>query len=193
MHDDLDPPDPLVEPLLVSLGRVILGANALEKILLVDIARRRADDEGLVEQLSIDLTRLEKQPAGVLLQRLTALGLSTNLSERVADAIRRRNLLVHHFMEDLQFAQAAQGQDVDAAVNRIDALAADCQALINEIAPAAFAGVEAVLGADLQTLAQTLSALDPQDIADDALRAQIESAQQLLPKEWLAQPPSGQD
>jgi hypothetical protein len=44
MHGDLDAPDPLVEPLLISLGRAVLGASALEKILLVDIARRRADN-----------------------------------------------------------------------------------------------------------------------------------------------------
>jgi len=184
MHQDLDPPDARVAPLLQALGRAVLGAGALEKILLVDIAQRRAKAEGLVEQLSIDLARLERKPGGTLLETLKVLGLSPELSDRVTDVIRRRNVLVHHFMEDPQLARAAQGEDVNQAVDRIDQVAADCQALVNDIAPAAFAGIQTALGIDFDTVVKTIISIDPADISDAATRAEVEKAQQLMPAEW---------
>jgi hypothetical protein len=87
-------------------------------------------------------------------------------------------------MEDPQLARAAQGEDVNQAVDRIDQVAAECQALVNDIAPTAFAGIQTALGIDFDTIVKTIINIDPTDITDEATRAEVVKAQQLMPTEW---------
>jgi hypothetical protein len=171
---ELDPADPSVAPLLQAIGRAVLGAAALEKVLLVDIAQRQAARDGLAKQLARDLSRLERQPAGALLRTLCELGIPAELAAGIEDVIVRRNQLVHRLMEDAQLLAALGGTGVNRAVERVDELAADCQRLINGIAPDAFAGAERALGAPLPELFQMLQGLDPETVDDERLRAQLE-------------------
>jgi hypothetical protein len=77
--EELGPIAPALEPLLLAIGRAMLSAAALEKVLLVDIASRRAQREGLTPKLGDDLARLERLPAGALLQRLQELGITLSV------------------------------------------------------------------------------------------------------------------
>jgi hypothetical protein len=51
----LDPIDERLLPLAQSIGRAVLGAAALEKILLVDFAHRYGTQRGLRQELEREL------------------------------------------------------------------------------------------------------------------------------------------
>lgn len=177
---ELNPVDEKFLPLAQAIGRAVLGAAGLEKVLLVDIAQRRAKTEGLTDQLGQQLSRLEAQPAGALLRTLRELGMPGDLADGIQDAIGRRNHLVHRFMEDPDVAAAfTTGEGVDRIVERVDELAADCQRLINEVAPVAFSSAEQALGTTLLDLVELAKSADLEAIEDDQLRAQLRLAQNI--------------
>jgi len=60
----------------------------------------RTEDEGMSRQLDDDLAKLATAPAGPLHKALRGLGLPEELDQRIADAIHRRNQIVHHMTED---------------------------------------------------------------------------------------------
>jgi hypothetical protein len=175
-HPELDSADERLRPLLEAIGRAVLGAATLEKMLLVDIAQRRVTKDGFDDELSHTLSELEAQPAGRLLQHLRELGIAPELAGRINEVLKRRNRLVHHFLEDPEVLEAIWGNvSVDPFVDRVDELAADCQRLVNEIGPLAFSGAEKALGVELPELAQSLMRIDPESVEDEELRSQVES------------------
>ena len=157
----------------MSIGRAVLGAAAFEKVLLVDIARRRADQEGLVEEVGRELSHLERRTAGGLLRVLVRLGVAEHLAVRIQDLIDRRNQLVHGFMEDASVVNAVATRELAPVVARVDQIAADCQALINEIAPPAFGALETMFGMSLSGLSEMLRSLELDSISDERLREQV--------------------
>jgi hypothetical protein len=183
-NPDLDAIDPAISPLLEAIGRAVLGAAALERVLLVDIAQRRARNDGLGDELREQLARLETKPAGTLLATLRRLGMTADLATRTEDVVRRRNRLVHHFLDDPQtLTSLTNSEGVGALVDRVDALAADCQSLINDIAPIAFSGAEQVLGFRLRDFFEVAHGIDIGQVGDPLLRAQLELARSIDPDE----------
>jgi hypothetical protein len=171
--DELGPVEPGFEPLLISIGRAVLAAAALEKVLLVDIARRRADRDGLVDQLSEDVSKLERQPAGSLLTALKELGLTDELAQRTGELILRRNNLVHRFLEDPVIVSALESGNIDPVIEQVDRVAVDCQTVVNEIAPDAFGGVAQIFGMPVERVVDLVRAVDPASITDERLREQL--------------------
>lgn len=151
------------------VGRAVLVAAVLEKVLLVDIAQRQVDRDGWTQRLGHELADLERRPAGRLLGTLEALGIPSDLAGRIQGVIDRRNRLVHHLMEDADVLLAMTGVNPQPVIERIDQLAADCQALINDIAPGAFAGVEGAFGATLPDLLREVRGLDLDGPGDETL------------------------
>jgi hypothetical protein len=180
----LDPIDASLAPLAQSIGRAVLGAAALERVLLVDIARRQAERDGLREDFSDELSRLERRPAGTLLGRLRELGIAPELASDIGDVIRRRNDLVHHFMEDASFVAAFSGGDLAPLIERVDALAGDCQKVINELVPRTFGELARALNVDLAEVFSALHAVDLDGVDDDHLRSQI-AVVQAMPVEQV--------
>jgi hypothetical protein len=171
--EELGPIDPAIEPLLLSIGRAVLGAAALEKVLLVDIANRRAQRDGFGPDLGDDLARLERLPAGALLQTLQQLGIDEDLAGRISELIGRRNRLVHGFMDDADVIAAFESRDVVALVQRVDEIALDCQRVVNQLAPSAFAELEQLFGVPLEQLIDIVLTIEPDSIADTRLRDQL--------------------
>jgi len=79
----LTPIDLAVAPLMQVVGRAVLGAAALEKVLLVDIADRQVGRAGSPNASEEQLARIEHQPAGVLLGTLKEFGVPPTLAERI--------------------------------------------------------------------------------------------------------------
>jgi hypothetical protein len=86
----LDPMDPRVGPLPLAIGQVVLGCAALEKFLLLDIAVRSIERDGMRPELGAELARLERHPAGTRLKRLRELGTSDAPADRIADVVPRQ-------------------------------------------------------------------------------------------------------
>ena len=174
-HPELDPVDERVAPIVLALGRTVLAASALEKLLVVDIAQRSAKAHGLTDGLGRQLTELERRPAGALLRTLRSLGVEGDLAERIEGVITRRNRLVHGAMADSVIARPlATGEGVDVAVDYIDVLGADIQAIINEIGPGAFGGAEAALGHTMSELLAAAKTVELGSIEDPNLREELE-------------------
>lgn len=166
-------PDEKTSPLLVALGQLLISATGLEKGLLIEIARLRAEDEGLSEELGRELSRLERLPAGALRDELRKFELPDDLNVRIADAIDGRNHVVHHLMEDPDMIRVVTaGEGVDEMVERITSLAADCAELATELIVVAAQRLAPMLPPD--TL-QTLLTCDLDTIADPQMRKQIEA------------------
>jgi hypothetical protein len=161
MVDDsqLDPMDESLVPLAVAVGRLVLGAAALEKVLLVDIVMRLFHSNPLAEELAAELT----DPA--------------ELARRVEKAIEGRNRVVHHLMEDASVAVAlASGEGLHQVIADIDAIAVECQQVINELVVVAFPTLEKDLGKTLPELVEMVGTIDPETMTDPAVRQQIEFA-----------------
>lgn len=173
-----------------AIGRAVLFAAELEKVLLVEIAQRLVGCEGFSPRVGGELSGLERRPAGTLLERLKTAGLAPDLAARTEHVIERRNRLIHHFLEDGDVLTAMTGGDAEPVIERIDQLAADCQALINEIAPGAFAGVERAFGASLPELLRAVGAMDlaapENDVLPDAVRRQLVALRDAIDPKDLA-------
>jgi hypothetical protein len=174
VDDELGDVDERVAPLVIAIGRAVLGAAALEKVLLVDIARRVVERDGFEEQLRTQLERLERRPAGDLLATLRDLGIAEDLATRIHDVIQRRNRLVHRFMEEPAAVAAMQGREIAPVVETVDAIARDCQTIINELAPSAFSRVLSMFRKTPAELVEQLRGPDPTALGDPALRRQLE-------------------
>ncbi|MHB1808124.1 MAG: hypothetical protein ACYCU0_02365 [Solirubrobacteraceae bacterium] len=173
----LEPDDEHV-PLLTALGRAIVGAAVLEKFLLLELVRLRGENEGLTEELAADVEGLERLTAGGLLKQLRKLGLPSDLDVRIADAIDRRNQLVHHLMEDAEIVKAIQDDDgLDNAVRRVEQLALDCGRLGVELMAVAVPRLEALLGMSLAQIRTILRSIDVNTIEDPLMRQQLEAVQ----------------
>ena len=172
----LDPIDERVVPLALAIGQVVLGAAALEKVLLVDIAMRSVDRDGMRADLGRELSKLERRPAGALLTRLRELAIPDALADRIQDVIDRRNALVHRFHEDTALMIAlGTAEDVDRAAERVQQIAIDCQQIINELIAVSFTRLEGALGMKLPEIVQWLESIDLDTITNPRDRAQLES------------------
>jgi hypothetical protein len=190
---ELDPVDERAVPLVIAIGRLVLAAAALEKVLLVDIIVRDFHLGGQWrEELVRELDELERHPAGKLLGRLRELGISADVAERIDHVIRRRNRVVHHLMEDVKVAVALQtGGGMDEVVADIDRIAIDCQQVVNELALVAFPAMESAIGMTLPQLADRLGSIDLSAIEDLETRQQVEFARILRDAlNWEPQPES---
>jgi hypothetical protein len=58
----LEEMDPAFEPLAQAIGRAVLGAAMVERILLLDITQRLANNQGMTEALRQELGELERPP-----------------------------------------------------------------------------------------------------------------------------------
>jgi len=76
-----------------AIGRAVLFAAELEKVLLVEIAQRLVGCEGFSQHVGEELSGLERRPAGTLLERLKTFGLAPDLAGRIEHVIERRNRL----------------------------------------------------------------------------------------------------
>lgn len=179
----LEPMDEEFKGLAQSIGRAVLAGTLLEKILLVDIAGRKATKDGVSPKLAPWLERLEHRTAGQLLKVLRdELDLDEEVAERVADVIDRRNWLVHHFMQDpAVMALQAESADYEGVIARVDQISQDIQNVINEIGPAAFQGAERVSGISMVKLVQEVQTLDLEAVDDPALRRLLEQLRLIDP------------
>ena len=139
----MDEPDERAEPLLRAMGRLVWGAASLEKILLQVIALLRAERDGQFPS-SKELSRLERAPAGQLLEVLKTLDLPDDLAARIAATIDRRNAIIHRPIEDPEVVQAVvKGENIDVVVTRVEQIALDCGQIAVEL--------QAVTGPRLET------------------------------------------
>jgi hypothetical protein len=178
---ELDPVDEQAAPLVLAVGRLVLGAAMLEKVLLVDIISRDVQQEGTVrEELGRELAELEGKPGGVLLKRLRKLGIPPDLADRVNKVIQRRNRVVHHLLEEPGVVLAMHtGEGIEKIVADIDSVAIDCQQVVNELTLVVFPTLLNALGTTLPELADRLGSIDPSTIEQPAFRQQVEAAQTL--------------
>ena len=181
----IDPIPPALQPLLMAVGRAVVGAAALEKVMLVDIARRRAMGEGFTDELGTELATLERKTAGQLLIRLKQLGLDEPIAERIGKFIARRNEIVHHFMERPDVIKAFMTGDATelvADLEQIAVVSTDCE-------PDCAAHVRsrrAAVRRSLESLVESIQAIDVDTVDDEELRRQVELAQ-MLTAERLAE------
>jgi hypothetical protein len=180
--------DERIAPLLHSIGRTVFTAALLEKLLLADIAQRAAGATGITRELGAEIAKLERRSAGVLVGRLRELGIAPEVAERLEKVLRQRNDIVHHLLEDPAAVVAiATGTGLQGIVDRIDAVAVECQHVIEQLGPDASAGMNAVLmatvGTSLADLVERAQTLDPGAIGDDELRAVVKYARTLDPDE----------
>jgi len=135
----LDPIDARMQPVVLAIGRAVIGAAALEMLVRLHIAQLRVDRVGMAPKLSPELSALDNLTAGQLLSRLRQLEIPVELAERIADVIGRRNDLIHHPLEDQQLMLSGiTGVDIDVAVARIDQISIDCQQIGNQLIAVAF-------------------------------------------------------
>jgi hypothetical protein len=172
-------PDEKAVPLLHAMGLVIWAAQALEKSLLLELARLRAERDGQFPP-EPELSKLEYLTAGPLLDQLRKLDLPGDLAERISDAIDRRNQLMHRAFEDPEMVAAiARGKGLDTVVSRVERLAIDCGELAVELQLVAGARVEAMLEMPQAEMAQVLASIDLAQISDPRWRAQLEAVRAL--------------
>jgi hypothetical protein len=175
-------PDKNGSPLLLAIGRAVLGVAGLEKMLLAEIARLLVErhgggDEARRERASKELARLERLPAGQLLAELRGLELARELDERIGDVIERRNWLVHHLVEDPVIAKAVAGEEIEPAVEQVEQLALDAAALAVELHAVAGTRLAAAIGKSPAELLKIMKSVDPATIEDPDERRQLEAIQ----------------
>jgi hypothetical protein len=189
----LDPVPERAVPLLLAIGRLVLAAAALEKVLLVDIVTREFRRPGAWrEEFVQELSDLQGRPAGKLLERLRGLGIPPELAERIGNVIPKRNRVVHHLMEDRAVnAALVSGEGIEQIAADIDRISIDCQQLANELTLVAFPELEQAIGMSLPELASALSSINPDTIEDPNVRTQLHAARVLRDAlSWERQPGS---
>lgn len=167
--------DKLFEPLALALGHLVLSASLLEDALLADLVQRRVSRDGAQKVFGERLvTRLDRKPAGVLLDHLRELDYEEGLASEVAAAIDGRNHFVHHLFEDPEFVRVLATRDgIDGLVERIEAGTAAIYVVVGKLAPGVTAGAEAMFGRSAPELLRLLREVDPDEIEDDSLRDQL--------------------
>lgn len=179
-----DEPDERTAPFFLAIGQVILAVGGLEYMLLLEIARlfvERSSAAGALnlQELSKEVSRLERLTAGQRLGELRKLELSPDLDQRIGAVIDRRNEIVHHLVEDPQVIKAMGGEGIDVVVKRFEQLALDAAALAAELHLVAAPKLEVGLGVSQAELMQGLKEIDPKTIDDPLARRQVEAAQAL--------------
>lgn len=131
-------------------------------------------------KLESQLTDSGALTAGQLLSRLRGLDLPEDLEVRIAEAIRRRNDLVHHTFEDPDLtAFVLEAKSSSELVRRIDELAVDCASLTVELQLVSVPRLERVLGKSRSELIELAVSIDPTTTADPRARDVLEAIQQL--------------
>jgi len=169
-----------LQPIAGAITAAVLGAASLEKFLIVAIAQRIANRDGVTPALTAELFELEQQTAGRLLGRLRELDIADDVADRIDHVISRRNWLVHHAMEDAELVIAMEtGEGLDAVVQRIEQIAVDCQELINEFAVSALQPLLATLNVTLPQAIEMITSADPETVAPE-LREQFAAVRSML-------------
>lgn len=200
-HQDADPrprvagyfvDDPDGIPLLVAIGRAVVGAGSLEAALRLEAARlvvaqQAGSGASPDSTLPRELSRLDKLTAGGLLGMLRKLGLPEKLDKRIADAVDRRNDLVHRTFEDPELARAIGGDgDLNAVVRRIERLALDCGELAIELQMFAIPKLLELTGGSPAELIDLIKAIDASTMPDPRDRRQLEAVQGIASLEDLS-------
>ena len=170
-------PDDRTDPLLRAIGRAVWGVAALEKMLLAEVVRRRAEREGMTPELAGLVTRLEEHgTAGVLLGELRALDLAEDLERRIRDLVARRNEFVHHLAEDPVIVRGiVDPEGMDEAVAHVEQLALDSAALAVELHLPSLDKFETIAGISLTEFVEHVKRVDPADVSDPRTRRQVEA------------------
>jgi hypothetical protein len=180
--------DELFEPLALAIGHMVLAATLLERGLLVDLIQRKVGRDGPNEVFGQGLvTKLERQPAGVLLAALRELGYEVDLAAEITAVIGGRNHFVHHLFEDPEFIKAfATREGVDQLVERVEELTEDIYRVVKKLEPGVTSCAEAMFGGSSSDLLQAVKQINPVEIDDDELRKQME-ALQTFPDDFMEQ------
>jgi hypothetical protein len=183
--------DPEGLPLSVAIGRAVVGAGSLEAALRLEAARllhaQLAAGVDPDSTLPNELSKLDKLTSGGLLEKLRKLGLPGELDKRIADAVGRRNDLVHRTFEDPELARAIGGEgDIDAVVKRIERLALDCGELALELEMFAIPKLLEMTGTSPPELIDLIKGIDPSTITDPGERKQLEAVQAFASLEDLS-------
>jgi hypothetical protein len=105
-------------------------------------------------------------------------GLPTELNARIADAVERRNALLHRPLEDVELVKAvATGEGLAEVIARVTRVAADCAELAVELVCFAGDKLEVLLGKTREEHAGFARGVDASKIADPHTRAQIGALQ----------------
>jgi hypothetical protein len=173
--------DEFFEPLSLALGHLAFAAMTLERAMLADLVQRRVFRDGAEEVFGRQLvTRLERKPAGVLLEALRELDYAPDLAAEIADVIDRRNHFVHHLFDDPEFIEAFAARDgIGLVVKRVEALVSDIHVVTMRLEPQVSAGAEAMFGRSPSELLQLLRETDPDDFGEGELRRQLEALRQI--------------
>lgn len=172
-------PDERAVALLLPMGHVVWAAGALEKSLLLELTRLRGERDGQLPAEE-EISKLERLTAGPLLEHLRKLELPSDLTERIADAIDRRNGLFHRAFEDPDLVRAvAHGERLDAQVKRVEQLAIDCGELAVELQLVATKRLTAMLGIPLEQMVELARSVDVDSIEDARSRRQLEAVRAL--------------
>jgi hypothetical protein len=164
-------------PFFGAIGEAVIGAAALEKVLLADIGARQLQDQSTHAALAENLSDLERAMAGRLMRNLKRLGLSEELTVRINDVIQRRNDLIHRLMETYDaVAVIMTGDGMDAAVRRIQTISEDCDMLAREIIPALYPAIERVSGRSFEELSAILMRVDLEQLEDAPTREELRAA-----------------
>jgi len=175
--------------LLLAMGRAIIAAAGLERALQLELACLLLEGHVVTPnpKLESELADSDTLTARQLLGRLRNVDLPEELDVRIAEAIRRRNDLVHHTFGDPDLAAfVLDGKSSSALVDRIDQLAADCASLTVELELVAVPRLERALGKSRAELIEMATSIDPTAIADPRERRRLEAIQQLAGAAGLA-------
>lgn len=175
----IDEPDERSDPLLRAMGQLVWGASALEKVLLLVIALLCAERDGEFPSPK-KLAQLEHAPAGALFRELKTLDLPADLDRRIADAIDRRNRVIHRAVEDPEIVRAiVGGESIDPVVKRVQQTAIDCGQIAVELQAVASPRLEKMLGKTQNELLALLAAVNLETVGDVRSREQLEAIQAL--------------
>lgn len=182
----------LVEPdeggsrLFFAIGRAVVGAGALEAALRVEAARLLCTPHATGSPtsgstLAQELRRLDKLPAGGLLNVLQSLGIPEDLDRRIKDTVDRRNELVHHTFEDPELARAiTDAGNIDTVIERIDRLTLDCGELAIELQMFSVPKLVELTGRSPTEVVDLVTDVDPTTVTDPRDRKQLEAVQAVI-------------
>ena len=170
------------ERLQAAIGRAVISAAALESSLQLEVARQIWEDVGDPEGTQTRRTKilaLGGMTAGQLLRELRALDLPEEVERRIADAIARRNRLVHRMFDGQDAHDASAERDYDHAVKSVDQLARDCASLAGELHLFAMRRIAAAHGLTREEFITRLISRDPSLVGSPDERAALERLQEI--------------
>jgi hypothetical protein len=175
------PYDEFFEPLSLALGHLVFAAVTLERAMLTDLIQRRVFRDGAEEVFGKRLvSRLERKPAGVLLEALRELDYEPDLAAEIADVIDRRNHFIHHLFDDPEFIEVFAARDgIGLMVKRVEALVSDIHVVTMRLEPQVGAGAEAMFGRSMPELLQLVRETEPDELGEGELRRQLEALRRI--------------